>query len=160
MKEQVQADVIITSSKQDERILKILQGQGTLHVFWCTIVQHDDVILIVLLLLMILTYNMYFFEFVPFDWFPLCKLKWNWPGHVARRTDNHWTTCITFWMPHGHTRNGGRPRMRLRDDLDSFGKHSGTMSRKTWSIGDQWGRPTSNNGHSTAETDRCVTYIF
>ena len=67
MKEQVQADVIITSSKQDERILKILQGQGTLHVFLCTIVQHDDVILIVLLLLMILTYNMYFFEFVPFD---------------------------------------------------------------------------------------------
>ena len=33
VKEQVQADVIITSSKQDERILKILQGQGTLHVF-------------------------------------------------------------------------------------------------------------------------------
>ena len=33
VKEQVQADVIITSSKQDERILKILQGQGILHVF-------------------------------------------------------------------------------------------------------------------------------
>ena len=72
---------------------------------------------------LILTYNMYFLEYVSFDWFPLCKLKWNWPGHVVRRTDNHWTTCITFWMPHGRTRNGGRPRMRWRDDLDSFVKH-------------------------------------
>jgi len=28
VKEQVQADVIITSAAQDERLLKILQGQG------------------------------------------------------------------------------------------------------------------------------------
>lgn len=57
MKEQVQADVIITSSKQDERILKILQGQGyytACVLMYYSIVQHDDVILIVLLLLMII----------------------------------------------------------------------------------------------------------
>lgn len=34
------------------------------------------------------------------------------------------------------------------------------MSRKMWSSGDQWGSPTSNSGHSTAETDHCVIYIF
>ena len=34
------------------------------------------------------------------------------------------------------------------------------MSRKTWSSEGQWGRPTSNNGHLTAETDHCVIYFF
>lgn len=29
----------------------------------------------------------------------IIKLKWNWAGNVARRTDNHWTTHIMFWMP-------------------------------------------------------------
>ena len=53
----------------------------------------------------------------------ISKLKWNWAGHVARRTDNRWTTCITFWTPRGHTRNRGRPKKRGRDDLDSFLKH-------------------------------------
>lgn len=33
VKEQVQADVIITSATQDERLLKILHGQGTCNVF-------------------------------------------------------------------------------------------------------------------------------
>ena len=50
----------------------------------------------------------------------ISKLKWNWAGHVARRTDNRWTTRITFWTPRGHTRNRGRPRTRWRNDLDSF----------------------------------------
>ena len=51
------------------------------------------------------------------------KLKWNWAAHVARRTDNRWTTRITFWTPRGHTRNRGIPRTRWRDDLDSFLRH-------------------------------------
>ena len=53
----------------------------------------------------------------------ISKPKWNWAGHVARRTDNCWTTRFTFWAPRGHTRNRRRPRMRWRDDLDSFLKH-------------------------------------
>ena len=27
------------------------------------------------------------------------NLKWNLDGHVARRTNNRWTTGITFWIP-------------------------------------------------------------
>ena len=37
VKEQVQADVVITSAAQDERLLKILHGQGTftvMHIFY------------------------------------------------------------------------------------------------------------------------------
>ena len=33
VKEQVQADIIITSAVQDERLLKILQGQGAFNAF-------------------------------------------------------------------------------------------------------------------------------
>ena len=44
-------------------------------------------------------------------------------GHLTRRTDNRWTTKLTFWQPRGHTRNKGRPKFRWRDDLDKFRKH-------------------------------------
>ena len=53
----------------------------------------------------------------------MSKLKWDWAGHVARRTDNRWTSRITFWKPRETQRNRGRPRKRWRDDLDSFLKH-------------------------------------
>ena len=53
----------------------------------------------------------------------ISKLKWNWAGHVARRTDQGWTTRILFWTPRGRTRNRGRPTTRWRDDLDSSVKH-------------------------------------
>ena len=47
----------------------------------------------------------------------LTKLKWNWAGHVASRTDNRLKSRIAFWTPYGHTRNRGKPRTRWRDDL-------------------------------------------
>ena len=53
----------------------------------------------------------------------ISKLKLNWAGHGARRTENRWTTRITFWTPQGHTGNQGRPRTRWRDNLESFVKH-------------------------------------
>ena len=53
----------------------------------------------------------------------ISKAKWTWAGHLTRRTDNRWTTKLTFWQPRGHTRNKGRPKFRWRDDLDKFCKH-------------------------------------
>ena len=53
----------------------------------------------------------------------ISKAKWTWAGHLTRRTDNRWTTKLTFWQPRGHTRNKGRPKFRWRDDLDKFRKH-------------------------------------
>ena len=47
----------------------------------------------------------------------LTKRKWNWAGHVARRTDNRLKSRIAFCTPYGHTRNRGLPRTRWRDDL-------------------------------------------
>lgn len=74
----------------------------------------------------------------------ISKLKWNWAGHVLRRIDYCWTTCIMFWMSWKHTRNRGRPRIKWRDDLDSFIKRCHCVTQR--------GRFTSNNGDSTAET--------
>ena len=53
----------------------------------------------------------------------ISKAKWTWAGHLTRRTDNRWTTKLTFWQPRDHTRNKGRPKFRWRDDLDKFRKH-------------------------------------
>ena len=40
----------------------------------------------------------------------ISKAKWTWAGHLTIRTDNRWTTKLTFWQPRGHTRNKGRPK--------------------------------------------------
>ena len=53
----------------------------------------------------------------------ISKTKLTWAGHLTRRTDNRWTTKLTFWQPRGQTRNEGRPKFRWRDDLDKFRKH-------------------------------------
>ena len=39
----------------------------------------------------------------------ISKLKWEWAGHVDRRTDNRWATRTTFWTPRG--KQGGDGRM-------------------------------------------------
>ena len=62
------------------------------------------------------------------------KLKWEWAGHIARRTDNRCTTRITDWTPRGYTRKQGRQKTRWRDDLDSFNKRWSRIAadRKRW----------------------------
>lgn len=40
--------------------------------------------------------------------------KLRWAGHVARRTDNRWTTRTTFWWPYNYKRPLGRPPERWR----------------------------------------------
>ncbi|CAH2105633.1 unnamed protein product [Euphydryas editha] len=29
----------------------------------------------------------------------ICKLKWQWPGHIARRTDGQWSRKVLEWRP-------------------------------------------------------------
>ena len=62
------------------------------------------------------------------------KLKWNWAGHVARMTDNRWTSRTTFWTPRGYTRNRGRQKTRWRDDLEQHQQlwHRTAQDRNQW----------------------------
>lgn len=48
----------------------------------------------------------------------IALLKWNWAGHVARRTDNRWTRRIIEWRPRQEAyRSRGRPPTRWTDDI-------------------------------------------
>ena len=47
----------------------------------------------------------------------LIKNKLGWAGHVARRTDNRWTTATMEWYPRDWKRPVGRPPMRWTDSL-------------------------------------------
>jgi hypothetical protein len=39
----------------------------------------------------------------------ISKLKWQWAGHISRRTDNRWGKRVLEWRPRLGKRSGGRP---------------------------------------------------
>ncbi|KAG1664823.1 Aquaporin-10 [Nymphon striatum] len=43
--------------------------------------------------------------------------KWNWAGHLTRRTDDRWTTKSTIWITDRGGRNRGKPKGRWVDDM-------------------------------------------
>ncbi|CAK1586319.1 unnamed protein product [Parnassius mnemosyne] len=47
----------------------------------------------------------------------ISKLKWQWAGHIARRTDNRWGRKVLEWQPRTGRRSVGRPPTRWSDDL-------------------------------------------
>ena len=50
----------------------------------------------------------------------ISKLKWQWAGHVSRRTDDRWGRCVLEWRPRIGKRKVGRPQARWSDDLRSM----------------------------------------
>jgi hypothetical protein len=44
-------------------------------------------------------------------------LKWQWAGHISRRTDNRWGKRVLQWRPRLGKRSVGRPQARWSDDL-------------------------------------------
>jgi hypothetical protein len=44
---------------------------------------------------------------------------WRWAGHVARRTDGHWTRKVMMWTPDGQ-RSRGHPKQRWEDILMEY----------------------------------------
>ncbi|KAI8421377.1 hypothetical protein MSG28_009457 [Choristoneura fumiferana] len=47
----------------------------------------------------------------------IAKLKWQWAGHIARRTDDRWGQKVLEWRPRTGRRAVGRPPTRWSDDL-------------------------------------------
>ena len=47
----------------------------------------------------------------------ISKLKWQWAGHIARRTDGRWGRKVLEWRPRTGKRSVGRPPTRWTDDL-------------------------------------------
>ena len=46
--------------------------------------------------------------------------KWQWAGHIARRSDQRWTTEILNWIPRDHKRPRKRPKKRWVDDTVKY----------------------------------------
>jgi hypothetical protein len=44
-------------------------------------------------------------------------LKWQWAGHIARRTDGRWGGKVLEWRPRTGRRSVGRAPTRWTDDL-------------------------------------------
>ncbi|CAH2241191.1 jg3256 [Pararge aegeria aegeria] len=47
----------------------------------------------------------------------VAKLKWQWAGHIARRTDGRWGLKVLEWRPRTGKRSVGRPPTRWTDDI-------------------------------------------
>jgi hypothetical protein len=47
----------------------------------------------------------------------ISMLKWQWAGHISRRTDNRWRKRVLEWRPCLGKRSIGRPQVRWSDDL-------------------------------------------
>jgi hypothetical protein len=52
----------------------------------------------------------------------ISKLKWQWAGHISRRTDNRWGKRVLEWRPRLGKRSVGRPPARWDDDLRTAGR--------------------------------------
>jgi hypothetical protein len=47
----------------------------------------------------------------------ISMLKWQWAGHISRRTDNRRGKRVLEWRPRLGKRSVGRPQARWSDDL-------------------------------------------
>ena len=47
----------------------------------------------------------------------ILKSKWQWAGHIMRRTDDRWTKKVTEWYPRLGTRKRGRPPQRWDQEM-------------------------------------------
>ncbi|KAJ8883132.1 hypothetical protein PR048_014972 [Dryococelus australis] len=48
-------------------------------------------------------------------------LKWQWAGHIARRSDNRWTTAVIYWIPRDLKKSRGRPPDRWGREIRVVG---------------------------------------
>ncbi|KAJ8706628.1 hypothetical protein PYW07_012706 [Mythimna separata] len=81
----------------------------------------------------------------------IAKLKWQWAGHIARRTDGRWGRKVLEWRPRTGRRSVGRPPTRWTDDLARVRESDGCETHRTGRCGTAWERPMSSSGRLSAE---------
>ena len=70
------------------------------------------------------------------------KRKWRLAGHMARRTDERWATCLLNWVPSTGRRKVGHPVKRWGDELAVFHRvvfdntfwQTSAQCRTSWSL--------------------------
>ncbi|CAG9788817.1 unnamed protein product [Diatraea saccharalis] len=80
----------------------------------------------------------------------ISKLKWQWAGHISRRTDNRWGKRVLEWRPRLGKRSVGRPQARWSDDLRKMAGRSWMRTaenRNRWrAIGEAYVQQWTNMG--------------
>ncbi|CAH2235024.1 jg1294 [Pararge aegeria aegeria] len=72
------------------------------------------------------------------------KLKWQWAGHIARRTDGRWGSKVLEWRPRTGKRSVGRPPTRWTEDIRRV---AGSRWRQAaQDCGTPYKRPMSSSG--------------
>ncbi|CAH2210522.1 jg10823 [Pararge aegeria aegeria] len=62
----------------------------------------------------------------------VAKLKWQWAGHIARRTDGRWGLKVLEWRPRTGKRSVGRPPTRWTDDMRRVAGRQAARDRVLW----------------------------
>ncbi|CAH2267856.1 jg12933 [Pararge aegeria aegeria] len=65
---------------------------------------------------------------------PFAKLKWQWEGHIARRTDGRWGPKVLEWQPRTDKRSVGRPPTSWRRHQARRGEPLDTSGIKLWNL--------------------------
>ncbi|KAJ8706366.1 hypothetical protein PYW08_010992 [Mythimna loreyi] len=81
----------------------------------------------------------------------IAKLKWQWAGHIARRTDCLWGRKVLEWRSRTGRRSVGRPPTRWTDDLVRFAGSRWMQDAQDRSLWRRLGRPMSSSGRLSAE---------
>ena len=50
----------------------------------------------------------------------IMKIKWQWAGHLMRRTDDRWSRRLTEWYPRNGSRQRGRPPRRWDQEIPKY----------------------------------------
>ncbi|CAH2235285.1 jg8272 [Pararge aegeria aegeria] len=81
----------------------------------------------------------------------VAKLKWQWVGHIARRTDRRWGLKVE-WRPHTCKRSVGRPPTRWTDDIRRVaGSRWRQAAQRSVDCGTLYKRPMSSSGRQLVE---------
>ncbi|CAH2226665.1 jg3174 [Pararge aegeria aegeria] len=88
----------------------------------------------------------------------VAKLKWQWAGHIARRTYGHWGLKVLEWRPRTGKRSVGRPPTRWTSG-ESLGAAGGKRPR-TVDCGSPYKRPMSSSGRQLLEMTMMNMYRY
>ena len=81
----------------------------------------------------------------------ISKLKWQWIGHIARRSDGRWGKKILEWRPHMGKLSVSRPPARWTDDLNKTAGVAECRWHRTDHVGSQLRRLMFSCGQQQAD---------
>ncbi|CAG9124695.1 unnamed protein product [Plutella xylostella] len=92
--------------------------------------------------------------------YQVSKLKCQWAGHIARRTDGRWSRRVLEWRPRTGKRSVRRPSTRWTDDIVKSAGSTGCGPPPIGQGGNHWGRPMFSSGRPMAEMMMMMIILY